>query len=254
MEFSKTFLPDHFMNNSVPDFNFKVFNGIFAAMYPFVRHLYFLCVTCCWVTAGVYAQRPASPFADEYRNFWGGIAAGVNFSQVDGDGFAGYNKVGLNAGPVVYARFSPLIGASLEIAFSQKGSKMRRITDNAYSGPAVERYDMKLNYAEVPLLLHLMPEGRFHYSLGASYGYLISSEETAETIAPVNLDSELYSFLDQDINMIFGASYQLYGNWFFSGRFAYSLSTIRDPARVPVGYGGGNQANNLFTFRLVYLF
>ncbi len=223
-------------------------------MFLFVRRLGFLCAFCCLVSTDAGAQRPESPFADEYRSFWGGIAAGVNFSQVDGDGFAGYNKVGLNAGPVVYARFSPMIGASLEITFSQKGSKMRQITESAYSGPGVERYDMKLNYVDVPLLLHLMPGGRFHYSLGASYGYLISSEETAETIAPVNLDSELYSFLEQDINMIFGASYQLYGNWFFSGRFAYSLSTIRDPARVPAGYGGGNQLNNLFTFRLVYLF
>ncbi len=200
-------------------------------------------------------KKPESPFADEYRSFWGGVAGGVNFSQVDGDGFAGYNKVGLNVGPIVYVRFSTLIAASLEINYSQKGSKVRRITESMYSGPGVERYDLKLNYAEVPVMLHIIPEGRFHYSLGASYGYLLSSEETAETVAaPVNLDQDIFQFLDQDINLMFGAGYQLYGNWFFTGRFAYSLSTIRDPRRVPVGYGSGNQLNNLFTFRLVYLF
>jgi len=205
----------------------------------------------------VQAQPPAeSPFEDEERTFWGGIAAGVNFSQVDGDGFAGYNKVGLNAGPVVYARFTPMFGASLEFAYSQKGSKMRRISESPYTGQGVEMYDMKLNYVEVPLMLHLMPPGKFHYSLGGSYAYLLSAREEAVTAGPVNLDPALFPFLTRDINIIGGATYHLYRHWYFTGRFAYSLVTIREPQYIPIGYGGGGaqQRNNLFSFRLVYLF
>jgi len=54
--------------------------------------------------------------------------------------------------------------------------------------------------------------------------------------------------------MIVGGNYHIGGHWYLNARFAYSLMTIREPQLVPQGYGGGNQANNLFTFRLMYLF
>jgi len=210
----------------------------------------------CLYASRAQAQTTGSPFEDEERTFWGGIAAGVNFSQVDGDGFAGYNKVGLNAGPVVYARLAPAFSMSLEFSLTQKGSKMRRISESVYTGQIVEMYDMKLNYVEVPLLFHFMPPGRFHYSLGGAYAYLLSAKESAVTVAPVHLDPNLYPFRSQDISITGGASYHIYKHWYLTGRFAYSLATIRDPGYIPIGYGGGGggQRNNLFTFRLLYLF
>lgn len=179
---------------------------------------------------------------------------GINFSQVDGDGFSGYNKIGLNSGAWVLVKLGKRFGSSLELDYSQKGSKVRRVTESYYTGTSVEGYDLKLNYAEIPLLFHYLPEGKFIYSAGASYGRLIQSKEEAFTIAPVNLNPEINYFRKQDFNSIVGASYVFYKNWLINLRYAYSLTTIRDPQRVPQGYGGGNQKNNLFTLKLVILF
>jgi hypothetical protein len=59
-----------------------------------------LLITLC-VCGQTSAQRY---YDDDYRTFYGGLIAGTNFTQVDGDNFAGYHKVGFNVGGVVYSR------------------------------------------------------------------------------------------------------------------------------------------------------
>ncbi|MGN6568281.1 MAG: hypothetical protein ACTHJ0_10035, partial [Flavipsychrobacter sp.] len=54
-------------------------------------------------------------YVEEQRVFYGGLVAGANFTQVDGDYFAGYHKVGINIGGIVYAQLAEHVAASLEI-------------------------------------------------------------------------------------------------------------------------------------------
>jgi len=42
--------------------------------------------------------------------FEGRLLAGFNFSQLDGDTYAGYHKVGINAGGMVYVHLLPILG------------------------------------------------------------------------------------------------------------------------------------------------
>src|SRR5207249_3932615 len=69
------------------------------------------------------AQNPSDYYEEVPRTFIGGLIVGCNFTQVDGDNYAGYHRAGLNAGGIVYANLGDHLAASLEILYSQKGSR-----------------------------------------------------------------------------------------------------------------------------------
>jgi hypothetical protein len=193
---------------------------------------FFLCTTASW------AQELFT--RDDERVFHAGLAAGINFCQVDGDGLVGYHKIGLAGGATVYTRLLPILHASLGIGYTQKGS--------------VEpgRYRLNLNYVELPLLFHLFPKGRFHYSAGLSYGRLISSKEEAEDVG-ILVDADLYPFNKSDWNIVAGVSYHLQGQWFLNGQYQYTIQSMRDAANIPPGYGYANERNNVVSLRMLYI-
>lgn len=190
------------------------------------------------------------------RTFFAGLAVGCNITQVDGDGYSGYHKIGLNLGPVVYARFSDRFGASIAINFSQKGAISKNYTENSFGIGYVDDYSIKLNYIEVPLLLHVFTDNRINVGVGASYARLISAKERAVTYAQVNIDPNIYPFRKNDFNVMGELNYMFYKGWFIGARYAYSIASIRDADKIPLGYGGGRftrQFNNIFNFKLIYL-
>lgn len=190
------------------------------------------------------------------RTFYGGLAAGTNFSQVDGDQRSGYHKVGLNAGPLVYIRFLNSFGASMELLYSRKGSLDKHHGANLYGVPYLDEYRLKLNYVEVPVMFWYFGAKRLSYGLGASYARLISSKEEAWGNFPVNLDPELYPFRKDEFSYLAGIGFEFYPGWLIQLRYSYSITSVRDAARIPIGYGGGvapGQFNNLWSLRLIYL-
>lgn len=226
-----------------------------------VRSFIKVLAVCMGCSTTAFAQpEPHNFFATDDsgvpRLFFGGFTVGMNMSQVDGDSFSGYHKVGLNVGPLVYLRFNDHFGASMELLFSQKGTRERNYTEDAAGVGYVNSYDMKLNYAEVPLMLRYFSDRRFNVGVGLSYGYLISAKEEAVTYAPVNLDTSIFSFKKHDIEGMVDVNYQFYKGWFIGMRFAYSLASVREGSHIPQAYGGGTfsgQFNNLFTLRLTCL-
>ena len=207
------------------------------------------------------AQKGATLFTieDEYaqRMFFGGLTLGANFSQVDGDALAGYHRVGLHVGPQVWVRIKGALFASVEILYAQKGSKDRSITDLGGAGPGVSGYDLKLNYAEVPVMLHYNYRRHFMFGLGASYARLISSDESAFAAYPVNIHADVSYFHKDDIDWLAEVGYEFWKGWLIGLRYQYSLRSIRDGNRIPVGYGGGiasGQFNNSFALRVNYFF
>jgi hypothetical protein len=208
--------------------------------------LFFLC-------PGVRAQ--SNYFIEEPKVFNGGLILGLNFTQVDGDTYYGYHKVGLNAGGVVYAHFSSTFGASMELLYSQKGSRGEDITESPAIGTYVTKYFMNLNYVEVPLALHYIYH-RFDVEAGISYAYLITSSEWVQADQPVVIDPVGNAFGKTDLEYIFGLSRRLYKKLYANARFQYSITSVRPADRIPLGYGYGNQGqfNNLFNLRFIYLF
>jgi hypothetical protein len=205
----------------------------------------------CLAFAGS-AQAQYRFFKEDPQVFYGGIAVGMNMCQVDGDGYGGYNKVGLNVGPVVYAQFSPKAGISLELLYSQKGARAASESYSYSLGQYFQQYYLKLNYVEIPVLFNFGTQHKLHGSIGASYGRLISSKEELVTDYYVNLDPEKYYFNKNDLNGIAGLSYELYKGLFISFRYQHSIIPIRDKERAVVGWGV-DEYNHTCALRLVYL-
>ncbi|HRO43662.1 MAG TPA: outer membrane beta-barrel protein [Flavipsychrobacter sp.] len=212
-----------------------------------------------WISlAGkVHAQNPSSYYIEDPRTFYAGLIAGANLSQVDGDSYAGYHKVGLNAGGIVYTHLAPNLAVSLEILFSQKGARGHRVQESG-AGTFINAYRINLNYAEIPIQLNYFDKRRSHFGGGFSYSQLITAQEKLDTNPPqqpgssgyVNLEN--YPFKKSDLNFILGGSLHLWKGLFFQGRFQYSLLSIRK--NPPPGYSRSDQFNNMWTLRLMYLF
>jgi hypothetical protein len=208
-----------------------------------------------FVSASLFAQNPSSYYVEDPRTFYAGLIVGGNFSQVDGDSYAGYHKVGLNAGGIVYVHMAPNLAASLEILYSQKGSRGHKPLEGTGSVFIINKYRIELNYAELPLMLNYFDKRRSHFGGGVSYGQLITSDEVAETVPldPNRANFANYKFKKSDINFVLGGNLHLWKGLFLNARFHYSLVSIRND--IPPGFGNRNsQFNNTWAVRLMYLF
>lgn len=188
------------------------------------------------------------------RIFSVGVLAGSNFCQVDGDNFAGYYKVGLNVGGIAYAKVRKNAALSFEILYSQKGAKSRygRYGD-IDSALYINKYATNLNYAEIPVMINFFDKHRSHAGLGVAYGRLINSDEKVSTNPVYSRDlNKDYPFKKNDFQLIAGAQLHLWKGLFMNLRVQYSLVPIR--TNLPPGISRSSQYNNLWTFRLMYLF
>lgn len=189
------------------------------------------------------------------RKFYGGFAAGLNFSALNGDAYEGYRKVGLNLGPTVYVKLLPKLLASLDLLYTQKGCRGVRVLESYYSGQFIESYRVNLNYYEVPVVLHYLLNDKWNIGAGAAYGGLISSKEDAYTDQPFTFNPSLTAFRTEDISYVLDASMQFYKGWFVNMRYQQSMVTIRDVQNIPYYFsnGAGRQGNSLFSLRLIRL-
>lgn len=208
------------------------------------------------MSSRVYAQIEI-PKLDYWgdKTFRAGLFAGGNFSQVDGDTDAGVHKVGLNAGAGVYLNFMKHFGASTEILFSQKGSRLAR-EEISVAGPYYIVYAMKLNYLDVPLLLQGYISDRIHLGAGAVYSRLISSEETYRGLYnSIVFEPDIYVFEKNTWSYVISGSVRLSSNWLLDARFQLSITPIRMATFVPEGFTMyRDQMDRTVSLRVGYFF
>ncbi len=230
------------------------FNPIFVATI-YLMPLRFISLFILSITFCVAASAQSNYFVEDPKVFNGGLVLGMNFTQVDGDNFFGYHRVGLSVGGMVYVHFTKSLGASMELLYSQKGSRGEDIVESPTMGTYVTKYFMNLNYVEVPVTLHLMIHN-FDAEAGVSYAYLVRSGEWVLADQPVNIDPVSNAFSKTDLEYTFGLGRKLYKKLFVNVRFQYSITSIRPADRIPLGYGYGNQGqfNNMFSLRFMYVF
>lgn len=115
----------------------------------------------------------------------GEVFFGGNACQVDGDECYGFKKFGVHAGA---GALIPIFNSSglnldvgLEVLFNQKGAYKRdSITHNSTFPYA---YNLKLNYAEIPLMLYLTDKDRYSLGVGVSYGRVVFLDEKQNGIS-----------------------------------------------------------------------
>ena len=213
-----------------------------------------ICCTLMLLTSMYTAMGQAGALLNEDRSFFGGLVVGANLCTVQGDGYSGYSKIGLNTGGVVYARIANKLFADLELLYAQKGSRGVNQVESVYVGASFEKYYLDLNYVEVPFVLNYVMNEKWHGGIGASYAMLLGSKEDAvSAVQPIYIKNDEHPFKKNDVNLVFNLGYELGNGVFVNARYQRSVSTIRDPYYVPVGFGSGNQYNDLFSFRIMYL-
>ncbi len=181
------------------------------------------------------------------QRFEGGILAGLNASQVDGDTFSGYHKPGIVAGGYVQTNLSHTLFAGFELKFTQKGSRKNpdpKATDDQ------SKYIMRLNYAEMPVYLGIRTNDRISILAGLSAGYLIKGTEFDNYGKFVVEDQ--HPFNEMDIQGMLGFRFQVTDRLCLDLRGAYSLIPIRKQPGDALWYWKSNQFSNLLSTTLVY--
>lgn len=204
-----------------------------------------------WGYGSAHAQRED----EALYSFTGGLVGGINFSQVDGDGYKGYGKMGYTGGGILVLPFrnadlpfeNTTIAMSLEVLFTQKGAN-----GNRQILPDVLSQQINMQYAEVPVQIGLYRGPRKSGVMaGLSIGYLGFVEETIDRGNGVILRNAL-PFRKFDLNFVLTGNLHLWKGFFLSPRFQYSMISVRNNNGR---FGGRNeQYNNVVALRLMYLF
>jgi len=180
----------------------------------------------------------------------GGISLGMNLTQVDGDQFYGFNKIGLNFGPMAIVPFgkNKSWSVSLELLYNQKGSYHRGSTDST-------TYRLNLDYIDVPVMIHFTDKKIVSAGVGFSYGQLINHKETYLYITPDSLKTSMRPY---DLSILGEVSVRLWHGFWVNLRYQYSMLSLRSVTFIDPTNNKNiwerNQYNNVVSIRLTYIF
>lgn len=152
------------------------------------------------------------------QDFNGGVFTGFSASQIDGDTYAGYDKLGLVGGAFVNRDLSQRYNLQFEMLYIQKGARKNQNPDAGdYSIHVVD-----LKYVELPLLikykLYKFNE-RVSFEFGLSAAVLIKSTRKDEH----GKTSITNPYKKSDFCTNIGVNYEIIDNLSINLRYSYSL-------------------------------
>ena len=149
-----------------------------------------------------------SVFIADAQNIGGGLALGLNASQVDGDNYAGYHKMGLNIGVTGFIPVRDKMAISVEISLNQKGSTKRPHPQDPYGNS----YKLRLDYLDIPVLFNFKDKNKLIVAGGFSYGTIVRFDEIVNgTYNTYPINDPPYSPFD--INAIADLKYPIRENF-----------------------------------------
>jgi hypothetical protein len=193
------------------------------------------------------------------QRFEGGILGGFNGTQVEGDLYKGYHKPGILAGFFVQTDLAPAVFAAMEFKYSQKGarSKMKIVRNNPENpmpfndtgDPSMQKYIMRLGYAEMPFYAGFRTSESISVIGGVSLGYLLHAAEYDDFgIFP---EESRKSFNAVDVQPFVGFQFDFLDNLKLDLRLAYSVLPIRGEP-IDSYYWISSQFNNVLSMALYY--
>jgi len=172
--------------------------------------------------------------------FMGGVVA----SQVDGDTYAGYHKLGYFLGLGINRQLSKKVEMEFGITLLQKGARKNYATDSAsLNNPNNQFYLIRLNYVEVPLFIRIHAYKKFKFEFGGAFAYLIKNPPFEENQNGYYNNKSIKNF---DYSYLIGLGYQLKPNVFVNLRYEYSIIPFRDYYQSTAGIYHGQFPYNLF--------
>ena len=185
--------------------------------------------------------------------FHGGLLGGLTASQVDGDSYAGYNRVGLQGGVFVSTLFTGNLGARLEIKYTSRGARKPVTSDNT------EIYKLNLHYVDLPVLLTLQVKKIGQLELGLVPGYLFAAggEDDGGELP----EDFLVDFRKFDLGTLMGLNLGVSPRIAVNLRYSYSIFSIRDLESAGAYYSwfgklfghSRGDFNNYLTFAVSYM-
>ena len=184
------------------------------------------------------------------QSFNAGLIAGATFSQVDGDKYFGYHKIGLTVGGYVNLPVSEHFAAQMELKYAQMGAHS---SAEEAELPDYGPYNLTLHYAEIPLML------QYDFGHFTVYG---KSLDFITLEAGVSLDFLLkyrgeLAHSDQDWKLNFfsvsgnyGLHFRLTRHLGMGARMMYSLTPIQtNPTQL---WWRDHTYNKVIQFTLTY--
>lgn len=169
---------------------------------------------------------------DNNSEFKAGLKAGLNTSQMDGDGYAGFNKINPQAGLFLNKRLKNQAKLQFELLYIQKGSRFAGDPDNGI----YTTYRIQMDYVEVPLL-YQYEWRKFLFEIGPGLGVLFNTkEEDSNGLVP----KSGFKWRRYEIDAMLGLNYFFNEKAFVNIRIHRSiLSTVSTVAVTPYGTFGG---------------
>lgn len=176
--------------------------------------------------------------------FNGLLRAGVVSSQIYGDNFGGYNKLGFTGGVGTYTRISNRFKFQIEINYATRGSRER----STKAKPIPFPLRLEPHYLDVPLILKT-DISIFEVEFGLTNGFLLFHREwVGNSKTPTN--QHVWSFNRYELAGNLGINTSITDKWVLNARFHYSLL----PASGTIGNSGialyGGAYNNAITLSL----
>ena len=172
--------------------------------------------------------------------FDGGVVAGLSASQVDGDTYWGFNKVGILGGGWVSWAFSDYVSGQLEVRYIMKGAYEADKEKNLY-------YKLALHYADVPLIMNYRYRTHIQFQLGLAPEFLLFSEEY-DANGPILEDAPDFHTLN--LSAVAGIGYIFLERFIANARYNYSVIPIREHASGQTYLLNRGQYNNVLTFSI----
>ena len=185
-------------------------------------------------------------FAGHAQQFKAGATLGFSTTQIDGDGYAGWNKAGVVGGLFVNSPISKKIEAEFQMTYIMKGSQRPADPDNGN----FDYYRISMGYIEVPLLFRW--KGRkFFYEAGPSLGVLIAShEEDINGEVPL----PFHDFKSTEFALHLGLGYKITDKIHTNVRLSHSVTPVSNEAKLTRWGIFGGSYNQAIIFALKYQF
>lgn len=171
------------------------------------------------------------------NTFKGFVNAGLSSSQISGDGFYGFGQFGAYAGIGVRTNISDNFSLSGQIAFNQKGA--RKYQNNDFT-----TYRLRVNYIEVPVLIHYNIE-KWSIGSGVGFNYRINHRERS-MFGNISPERTFNAF---ELAFHFGIDYSINNQFTIGIGYQNSILPVRDHSSTqvfpPNNFVLGDWHNNL---------
>lgn len=162
------------------------------------------------------SSQVTSKRVEKKGSFIGLIHGGISTSQINGDGFGGYNKFSLNTGIGTRAQFSDKLKLQIELNYAGRGSR-KRLNDPS-SRPTSK---FSLHYIDIPILFKFNT-WKFEFEAGLCNSiYLSHREEFNFNRIPAKFNQWNFNRYEPAINL--GVYVPINEQWKSNVRFHYSI-------------------------------